>query len=270
MQRLFIDRFNRQPNAKEWAFIIESLSAPFENLKFRQQAGSNYAAYADAREYYERFDRVVGPDNWQTSYETMSMVNTQETDITPEDAPKNRWGKVDKEHKKFSYRDETLSGIKCTISVFGVAKADVGTPSKAEEVKGAFSDSFKRAAVQWGPGRYIYALGYFNSAKPRLPEEAQFVDFYDYDSMILEQLPAKILAKAEGLDLTDLAKANIEAAKEDYDVNVSLLQKYRVFQALMQIGKNLGTDTNYGYLYGGVHSTENVIGTPLPSILGGK
>lgn len=137
MQQLFMDRFGKSPNAKEWAFIMENLQAPFKNLKFRQQAGSNYAAYADAREYYERFDQVVGPDNWQTTYETMTMVNTHETDITPADAPKNRWGKVDKENKKFEYRDQTLSGIKCTISVFGVKKADVGTPSKAEEVKGA-------------------------------------------------------------------------------------------------------------------------------------
>jgi len=31
--------------------------------------------------------------------------------------------------------------------------------SDIEPVKGGLSDSFKRAAVQWGIGRYLYSLG---------------------------------------------------------------------------------------------------------------
>lgn len=55
------------------------------------------------------------------------------------------------------------SGILCGISVkFGdewVTKWDGAEPTAIESVKGGLSDSMKRAAVQWGIGRYLYEAG---------------------------------------------------------------------------------------------------------------
>jgi hypothetical protein len=39
-----------------------------------------------------------------------------------------------------------------------VTKIDGAEPTQIESIKGAYSDSFKRAAVKWGIGRYLYRL----------------------------------------------------------------------------------------------------------------
>lgn len=85
--------------------------------------------YLTARAVMDRLDAVVGPQNWSTSYVTI---------LDAARAP---------------------MGIECRLSLFGVVKADVGTVSDIEPLKGAYSDALKRAAVQWGIGRYLYDLG---------------------------------------------------------------------------------------------------------------
>jgi hypothetical protein len=40
-----------------------------------------------------------------------------------------------------------------------VWKSDCGTESQVEKQKGEASDAFKRAAVMWGIGRFLYSLG---------------------------------------------------------------------------------------------------------------
>jgi hypothetical protein len=84
-------------------------------------------SYVDARYVQERLDEVVGPENWQTKFED-SMDG---------------------------------DGIRCSLGILvegrgWVWKTDVGVPSNIEPVKGAHSDAFKRAAVQWGIGRDLY------------------------------------------------------------------------------------------------------------------
>lgn len=88
--------------------------------------------YLTARAVMDRFDEVVGPPNWFADY-------------TPVALPK------------------AGDGLFCSISVqvspgVWVTKGDVGVASDMEAVKGAYSDSLKRAAVHWGIGRYLYGL----------------------------------------------------------------------------------------------------------------
>lgn len=53
----------------------------------------------------------------------------------------------------------------CALSIYDesrkewVTKTDGAENSDIEPVKGGLSDSFKRAAVQWGIGRYLYSMG---------------------------------------------------------------------------------------------------------------
>jgi hypothetical protein len=47
---------------------------------------------------------------------------------------------------------------KGTITIHGISKSDVGDASNFEGNKGCVSDALKRAAVQWGVGRYLYSL----------------------------------------------------------------------------------------------------------------
>lgn len=50
------------------------------------------------------------------------------------------------------------TGIRCTLTVNGVSREDVGVASNTEPLKGAFSDALKRAAVHFGIGRELYDL----------------------------------------------------------------------------------------------------------------
>jgi hypothetical protein len=117
--------------------IMERLAAPFtdQQVKWKPQTvQGNRAlalAYIDARAVQKRLDEVLGPENWQSKYE-----------VLPDGA------------------------VCCTLSVrLGgewITKSDVGgqseQPDGGDRIKAAFSDSLKRAAVQFGIGRHLYDL----------------------------------------------------------------------------------------------------------------
>lgn len=92
--------------------------------KFKPQASC--VAYIDARDVMNLLDEVCGPENWQSDYK---QVN----------------GNV-------------YAGIGIWINERWVWKWDAGTETKVEKEKGEASDSFKRAAVKWGIGRFLYDL----------------------------------------------------------------------------------------------------------------
>ena len=116
--------------------IFEKLAAPFPPSDIHWRVGSTNKdktkgvalAYLDARDVMARLDDVVGPECWADSYA------------------------------------ETQTGrIICTLSVMvdadlWVSKSDGAGDTSFEGAKGAISDAFKRAAVKWGVGRYLYYL----------------------------------------------------------------------------------------------------------------
>lgn len=99
--------------------------------KFRvQQAkeyGVNCVAYIDSRDVQDLLDSVVGIDKWQDKY------------------------------------IEVKGNLFCSIGILcgdaWVWKTDCGTESNVDKQKGEASDAFKRAAVKWGIGRFLYSLG---------------------------------------------------------------------------------------------------------------
>ncbi len=116
--------------------IWQSLKEPFPPDKVSWRVGATNKdktkglalAYIDARDVMERLDAVVGPENWQNKY---SHANGKTV---------------------------------CDIGVqFGVGnwvwKADGAGDTDTEAEKGALSDAFKRAAVRFGIGRYLYDIG---------------------------------------------------------------------------------------------------------------
>lgn len=125
--------------------VAEDLAASFEigELKFypgaktRDGSKARVFTYIDARAVMDRLDRVVTPAGWQTSYRVLDLATC---------------------------------AVECQLTVQlaegFVTKADVGYPNDADDahdpgkepLKAAFSDALKRAAVQFGIGRYIYSL----------------------------------------------------------------------------------------------------------------
>lgn len=88
--------------------------------------------YLDAREVEKVLDSVLGCENWGTNM----------TPITS---------------------NQGFHGMICSLTVKMpdgqlVTKTDSGEPSKTAPVKGATSDALKRAAVQYGVGRYLYYI----------------------------------------------------------------------------------------------------------------
>lgn len=83
--------------------------------------------YLTNRAVQNRLDSVCGPENWKNEY--------------------------------LPWKEKAqLCGISIRIDGEWVTKWDGADDSKTEPTKGGLSDSMKRAAVQWGIGRYLYDL----------------------------------------------------------------------------------------------------------------
>lgn len=98
--------------------------------KWRVQSANEYnaicVAYIDSRDVQDLLDEVVGEENWQSDYKEV--------------------------------KGNVYAGIGILCNEQWVWKWDCGVESKTEAEKGEASDSFKRAAVKWGIGRFLYAL----------------------------------------------------------------------------------------------------------------
>lgn len=83
-------------------------------------------AYIDARDVMRRLDEVCGPENWQCDYPHAGQ--------------------------------KTVCRIGIRINDEWVWKSNGAGDSDIESEKGALSDAFKRAAVLWGIGQYLYDI----------------------------------------------------------------------------------------------------------------
>jgi len=114
--------------------IIKQLDAhfPVEAVSWRVGSTSKdktqaiALAYIDARDVMDRLDEVMGRDNWQDRYEYHGGT-------------------------AICYLSLRLNGE-------WITKADGAGTTAVEAEKGQVSDAFKRAAVKWGIGRYLYDL----------------------------------------------------------------------------------------------------------------
>jgi hypothetical protein len=58
-----------------------------------------------------------------------------------------------------AYQKAPSGGLECALTVCGVTRRDVGDDdSDNEKEKAGYSDAFKRAAVKFGVGRFLYSL----------------------------------------------------------------------------------------------------------------
>jgi hypothetical protein len=116
--------------------LFDQLSAPFPVEMIEWRVGSTDKdktrglplCYIDARSVMDRLDGVCGPGGWQCNY--TAGVNGSIVCNIGIDMPAGEW----------------------------VWKADGAGATDFEGEKGALSDAFKRAAVRWGVGRYLYDL----------------------------------------------------------------------------------------------------------------
>lgn len=132
--------------SKSMEQIKEELSAPFldADVEWRIQHTTQDKSrglavpYLQSRAIQSRLDDVVGPYNWKSEYKPWHPVSSS---------------------------NKTTASQLCGLAIFcserneWVQKWDGAENTDIEPVKGGISDSFKRAAVLWGIGRYLYSIG---------------------------------------------------------------------------------------------------------------
>jgi len=235
-------------DAGAWAFVSKMLSRPFEfhELKTRKQwapGGDIYLLYVDSRVYQERLDEVVGLQNWEVSQKDVSIIDTTKVDVTPADAPKNNKGKP--VNPVFEFKEVKYGGIQTTMTIFGVSKSDVGNPSMAEQIKGAYSDGLKRAGVLWGMGRYLYEIKNNKAAAPNennMPDFAQPYDAPDFDPTIrAAQVSIGNSLKEGNLEpqIKDAIIAKVRELTSQYDIEAPLVYKRFVSLKLAELDKTV-------------------------------
>ena len=117
------------------------LELPFKwRVQSTTKFGCTCVAYIDARDVQDLLDDVVGAANWQVKYEEHKGNLFASIGINTDEV----------------FQKET--GVSIINKVGWVWKSDCGTESQVEKQKGEASDAFKRAAVMWGVGRFLYSL----------------------------------------------------------------------------------------------------------------
>lgn len=114
--------------------LIEQLAEPFPPEDIEWRVGSTNAdktkgmalPYITARAAMNRYDSVMGPENWRDEY--------------------------------IQIQGGFLGGISLRIDGEWITKWDAGNDSDIEPIKGGVSDAYKRASVKWGLGRYLYDI----------------------------------------------------------------------------------------------------------------
>jgi hypothetical protein len=113
--------------------LFAALAAPFDpsEIKLRSQAGRQLP-YVTARTIMNRFDQVLGPENWWDDF-------------------------VPNEHSvicRLTIRLPDGSALtKCDAGGYA------GLADPGDDDKSGFADAFKRTAVKFGVGRYLYRDG---------------------------------------------------------------------------------------------------------------
>ena len=114
--------------------LLVRLKAPFPVDKLSWRIGQKnkdktkamMLVYIDSRDVQDRLDEVCGL-NWSDSY------------------------------------SEVMGRLVCSITINGITRTDGAGDTDFEAEKGGLSDAFKRAAVKWGVGRYLYDAKNYNT-----------------------------------------------------------------------------------------------------------
>jgi len=113
----------------KWELLAEPIPFQWRIISFnKEKTKGTCAGYIDARDVMDILDRVIGPENWTKRTEQFGATSTV-----------------------------CRIGIRTSSGDF-VWKDDIGVESDVESEKGGASDAFKRAAVNWGIGRFLYSM----------------------------------------------------------------------------------------------------------------
>ena len=171
---------------------LEELKKPFPvnaiswrvGQKSKTKPKAMMLCYIDARDVMDRLDEVCGAD-WSDDYK------------------------------------EVKGRVVCTITINGVSRSDGAGDTDFEGEKGGLSDAFKRAAVKWGIGRYLYNASEYNTWIDT--KDADGKDIPDYD--LLKYAPNKEKLDKVARLLSGTGKKPSEKAKETRQANKTAFEE---------------------------------------------
>ena len=190
-----------QIKSKSAKSMLLALKQPFDTrfLKVRIGARTKDKSkgialfYLDSREVQKRLDEVCGIDGWRSEMQ------------------------------------ETSEGVLCTISIRmpngeWVSRTDGGEKSQVAPFKGACSDALKRAAAQFGIGRYLYYVP--NSWHSLLNDGKIFADIESVrDSLPEWALPSKQIQDWEEIAIKEFKYGQDEVEElENPDKEADLIK----------------------------------------------
>lgn len=175
----------------------------------KNKPSATCVAYIDSRDVCDLLDEVVGPENWQ------------------------------RDHKEVKGNMFAGIGIKCGDE--WIWKWDCGTESNQDAQKGESSDSFKRAAVQWGVGRFLYSLGieYVNASEKKAsgnfpyPVDRNNKRIYDLTTHINDKHPTpklELITTKQLLEISALMMSGVFSIEET-DKKTTAAESYTKEQA---------------------------------------
>ena len=172
---------------KDARTIHAELARPFapEDLEWRLQKAEESGKwgiavpYVTNRAIQARLDEVVGPENWYNDFKPWHAAGKKEAQI-------------------------------CGISIYFegkgfITKWDGAEDSDIEPIKGGLSDSMKRAAVEWGIGRYLYGM---TQVWVRIEQRGKGFVIVDEERNNLDQAHEKWVQKLRGKTDTPPRSAN--------------------------------------------------------------
>lgn len=136
-----------------------------------KDSGCSLLLYKDARCDMNILDQVVGPMNWQ--------------------------------------REHTRDNANCIIRIWDddkkqwIGKEDTGTESYTEKEKGMASDSFKRAAFNWGIGRELYTAPFIWISSQKMNIQDRGGKKSTYDTFSVEKIAYDDKRRISGLSIVN-------------------------------------------------------------------
>lgn len=160
-------------------------------------------AYIDARDVMNILDEVVGIGNWQDDY---------------------------KEIKGNMY-----AGVGIKIDGEWIWKWDCGTESNAEKEKGEASDAFKRAAVKWGIGRFLYNIPIQFVKTNELKTDRNFPYPIDDRGNKIKDLSLHLNKNSKITNIKNKSKDNIDKVNENITYILNIISECNNLDDLRKI-----------------------------------
>ncbi len=151
-------RYITDPTPGDWEGIRQQLEEPFDpelvdfrvlrSFKVNGKWVYDVAAYVDKVTVMQRINDVVG-HNWHYDF-TPIVLDLVKTPVTEKDEGGQK--------VKLMVDVREMTRAKGVLRIFDVTRSALGDSSNASPSKGCDSDTFKRTAVMFGVGQYLYQL----------------------------------------------------------------------------------------------------------------